>query len=49
MGMLGSIIVGHPDPEGQSALELPQKSLPEQARKKIKELNKMVKTALSTQ
>lgn len=46
MGMLGSVIVGHPDPHKQPALEPPQRSLPEAARTKIKELNRMVNEAL---
>ena len=47
MGMLGSVIVGNPDPEGQPALAPPQEDLPEAARSKIEELNGMVREALS--
>jgi plastocyanin/predicted lipoprotein with Yx(FWY)xxD motif len=47
MGMLGSVIVGHPDPDGQPGLAAPQSGLPEEARSKIEELNEMVKQALT--
>lgn len=46
MGMLGSVIVGDPDPEGEPALAPPQDALPEAARSKIEELNHMVREAL---
>lgn len=42
MGMLGSVIVGQPDPQGQPALQPPQESLPGEASAKIEELNEMV-------
>jgi plastocyanin len=40
-GMLGSVIVGHPNPSGQPGLTPPQKKLPKQAQQKITELNEM--------
>ncbi|WP_267641650.1 plastocyanin/azurin family copper-binding protein [Haloarchaeobius amylolyticus] len=39
MGMLGSVIVGEPDTEGQPGLTEPQSELPEGARSKITQLN----------
>ena len=39
LGMIGSVIVGRPEPSGQPALEPPQEELSEQARAKIKRLN----------
>ncbi|WP_435334612.1 plastocyanin/azurin family copper-binding protein [Haloarchaeobius sp. TZWWS8] len=47
MGMIGSVIVGEPAPDGQPGLAKPQSSLPEKAQKKITELNEKVETALS--
>lgn len=46
MGMLGTVIVGDPDPEGQSGLQPPQDSLPSEAKKKIKSLNQSATEAL---
>ncbi|WP_458207625.1 plastocyanin/azurin family copper-binding protein [Haladaptatus sp. NG-SE-30] len=45
-GMVGSIIVGKPDHEGQPALRSPQESLPKMTRKKIRSLNDRVTNAL---
>lgn len=38
-GMLGSVIVGEPQPEGQPGLEPPQDDLPGEAKTKIESLN----------
>lgn len=46
LGMLGSIIVGDPDPHEQNALEEPPADKPERVREKLNELNEMVSTAL---
>lgn len=40
-GMIGTVIVGRPEPSGQPGLEPPQASLPQQAQERIKELNEM--------
>ena len=45
-GMVGTVVVGQPDPEGQPGLESPQDSLPDAARTKIEELNARVTSAL---
>lgn len=47
-GMLGSIIVGKPTPDGQPALAPPQDSLPGEAKKKLEALNKSVTQALES-
>lgn len=47
-GMIGSVIVGDPDPHGQAALEPPSDSLPSAARKKITSLNEQVTGALES-
>ena len=44
--MIGSIIVGEPDPHEQVALEEPPADKPESVRKKITQLNEKVRTAL---
>ena len=46
LGMIGSVIVGRPEPSGQPALEPPQEELSEQARAKIKQLNEMERKIL---
>lgn len=46
-GMIGSVIVGDPDPEGQPGLQPPQDSLSSQAASKIESLNERVNQALS--
>lgn len=45
-GMLGSVIVSHPDTHGQPALEEPPEDKPERVREKIAELNEMCIEAL---
>lgn len=45
-GMIGSIIVGEPDPHGQLALEEPPEDKSETVRAKISELNEMCNKAL---
>lgn len=47
VGMLGTVIVGEPSPEGQPGLAPPQEMLPEAAKKKIEELNERTKTILN--
>lgn len=46
MGMLGTVIVGDPDPEGQPSLQSPQDSLPSEAKQKIESLNQSVTETL---
>lgn len=46
-GMLGSIIVGQPDPEEQPGLAEPTDELPDTATEKLRELNDRVAQALS--
>ncbi|MFC7237680.1 plastocyanin/azurin family copper-binding protein [Saliphagus sp. GCM10025317] len=46
MGMLGGVVVGNPDTEGEPGLAVPQEELPETAREKISELNKMAMEVL---
>lgn len=46
-GMLGSVIVGKPDPEKQVALKEPPADKPESVRKKLSELNEMIRSALN--
>lgn len=46
MGMIGSVIVGTPDPHDQPALQPPQNDLPGEAPAKIEELNGMVESML---
>lgn len=46
MGMLGSVIVGNPDPSGEPGLAPPQDSLPSAAQSEIQKLNKTVEEAL---
>lgn len=41
-GMVGTVVVGSPSPDGQPGLQSPQGSLPSQAREKIKNLNEKV-------
>ncbi|WP_229774157.1 plastocyanin/azurin family copper-binding protein [Halocalculus aciditolerans] len=48
MGMLGSVIVGNPDPDGQPALADPQDSLPGGAATELRALNKTVEEALTS-
>lgn len=45
-GMLGSVIVGEPEPHDQPALQPPRESLPRGARQKIGDLNHMVENGL---
>lgn len=45
-GMIGTVIVGDPAPEGQPALEPPQDNLPSEAKEKIRSLNRTVVDAL---
>ncbi|AUV84567.1 hypothetical protein C2R22_23370 (plasmid) [Salinigranum rubrum] len=46
LGMIGSVIVGEPDPHEQVALEEPPADKPERVREKLDELNGMIQTAL---
>ncbi|WP_303652014.1 plastocyanin/azurin family copper-binding protein [Halorubrum ezzemoulense] len=46
VGMLGSVIVGDPDPHEQIALEEPPEEKPDTVREKLTELNGMVSSAL---
>ena len=46
LGMIGSVIVGEPDPHEQVALEDPPADKPDQVREKLEELNGMIRTAL---
>jgi plastocyanin len=46
LGMIGSVIVGEPDPHEQVALEDPPADKPDQVREKLEELNGMIQTAL---
>lgn len=45
-GMVGTVIVGSPDPDGQPGLQPPQESLPGEAVAKIESLNQRVTGAL---
>lgn len=47
VGMLGTVIVGNPSAEGQPGLEPPQDMLPEEAKKKIEDLNERTKKILN--
>lgn len=47
-GMIGSVIVGEPDTEGQPGLQAPQDDLPSEARQKIESLNQAVTEALGS-
>ncbi len=47
LGMLGTIIVGEPNPDEQTALEEPPADKPKRVREKLTELNGMARTALS--
>ncbi|MFC6765650.1 plastocyanin/azurin family copper-binding protein [Natrinema soli] len=46
MGMVGSVIVGEPDPHEQPALEAPQEALPEEAREGVERLNQTANETL---
>ncbi len=46
LGMVGTVIVGEPDPHGQPGLEEPQASLPEGARSELADLGEQVNEAL---
>lgn len=46
LGMIGSVVVGEPDPHEQVALEEPPADKPESVRQKLDELNGMIQTAL---
>lgn len=46
VGMVGTVLVGRPDPHDQPGLEEPQAELPEAARKELEELNAMVNEKL---
>jgi len=46
LGMIGTVIVGEPDPHEQVAVEEPPADKPERVREKLTELNEMVRTAL---
>jgi hypothetical protein len=45
--MLGTVVVGNPDSDGQPGLQPPQDSLPSEAASKIESLNERVTEALS--
>lgn len=45
-GMVGTVLVGNPNPENQPGLAPPQDDLPEEAQTAIKELNRKVSDAL---
>ncbi|WP_225317616.1 MULTISPECIES: plastocyanin/azurin family copper-binding protein [Haloferax] len=47
VGMIGSVIVGNPNPETEPALAAPPESLPSAIRERIAELNEMIVAALS--
>jgi hypothetical protein len=46
VGMLGSVIVGEPDPHGQPALEEVPNSVPEEAQTKLEHLTEKCNEAL---
>lgn len=46
MGMVGSVIVGEPDPHEQPGLEPPQEDLPDGAREMLEQLNQAANEAL---
>jgi plastocyanin len=46
VGMVGTVIVGEPDPHGQLALEEPQETLPDGARSQLADLGGIVSEAL---
>lgn len=46
LGMIGAVIVGHPDPHGQPGLAEPQDSFSETAAAQIKDLNEMCNKVL---
>lgn len=46
MGMIGTVVVGKPDPHGQPGLAEPQRALPDTAATKIRNLNEQVNTML---
>lgn len=46
VGMVGTVIVGEPDPHDQHALEEPQSSIPEGARSELADLGERVNEAL---
>ncbi|WP_123115212.1 plastocyanin/azurin family copper-binding protein [Halorubrum sp. CBA1229] len=46
LGMIGSVIVGEPDPHEAVALEDPPADKPDRVREKLEELNGMISTAL---
>lgn len=45
-GMVGTVVVGSPSPDGQPGLQSPQDSLPSQTRQKITNLNEKVSNQL---
>ena len=45
-GMLGTVVIGNPDPDGQPGLQPPQDSLADEAATKIESLNERVTEAL---
>lgn len=47
LGMLGSVIVGQPDPQQQVALEEPPADKPEKVRKKLSKLNEKIRAVLN--
>lgn len=47
-GMIGSVIVGEPDPQGQPGLQEPQDELPSEAKNQIESLNQTVTDALGS-
>ncbi|MFB6130003.1 MAG: plastocyanin/azurin family copper-binding protein [Salinigranum sp.] len=47
LGMVGIVVVGHPDTAGQPALASPQDSIPEKARAQLTELQGKTETLLS--
>lgn len=45
-GQVGSVVVGHPDPEGQPGLTEPGDDIPERARTTLRELNERTRELL---
>jgi plastocyanin len=46
LGMVGTVVVGDPDPDGQPGLASPSDDLPQSARKRLETLNAKVRSAL---
>ncbi|QLG64261.1 plastocyanin/azurin family copper-binding protein [Halorarum salinum] len=47
LGMVGCVVVGNPDPEGQPGLAAPQSDLPERAREVLELLNRATRETLA--